>query len=369
MITCTSPEYSQFLRHVWTKKVPLMVYGAPGIGKSEIPREVFRQTAADNNRKFAEWAELTREEKLDAIAKPEEYFIFTDLRIAGMDATDLRGLPKLEESFIVSTPYSWVSYYTSPKAMGVIFFDEINLAPPMIAAQAYEIILDRTIADRKLSPDVLVIGAGNRAVDAAYTYPMPGPLKDRFCEIELACDKASWVKWAARHRVNPNLIAFINWKESYLHTLSKVAKAGEEKGATPRGIVRASTLIGDMDITDAFVFSLVSASCGEEFATEFNGFISVFKEISWEDLFANPAMAAKFKNDRAWAICGGLEEQFAKHPERIDDILAVMLNLQEEFAVVAAMILDTNHHDPFLKAVRKSPNFAKFVKKLGKIFM
>ena len=369
MITCTSEEYEQFLKRSWSKKVPLMVYGAPGIGKSEIPRSVFKKTAEENNRKFVEWAALTKSEKDEAIANPEKYFIFTDLRIAGMDATDLRGLPKLENEFIVSTPYSWVAYFTAPKAMGVVFFDEINLAPPMIAAQAYEIILDRTIADRKLSPEVLVIGAGNRATDAAYTYPMPAPLKDRFCEITLACDKESWVKWAAKNHVNPYLIAFINWKDSYLHTLSKVTKKGEEKGSTPRGIVRASTLIEGLDINDSFVFSLISASCGEEFATEFNGFIAVFNEISWEDLYANPELARKFKADQCWAICGGLEEQFVKFPGRINDILNVIMELHKDFAMVALTILDSNHHVDFIKAIAKSPKFKEVSKKYGKIFL
>ena len=370
MITCNSERYARFLERAWDKKVPLMVYGPPGIGKSQVPREFFNDlnSKSGDGRRYSEWAALSKEEKLDAISNPQKYFIFADMRIAGMDATDLRGLPKLESEYIVSTPYSWVSYFTSPGSKGVIFFDEINLAPPMIAAQAYEIILDRTIADRRLSDGVLVIGAGNRAKDAAYTYPMPAPLKDRFCEIELVCEQKAWVEWASKHHVNPYLVAFINWKEKYLHTLSDI-KVGEEKGSTPRGIVRASTLIEGMKITDDFVFDLISSSCGEEFAVEFNGFINVFKELSWDELFADPTLARKLGNDKCWAVCGGLEEQFIKDKNNIEKILQVAFNLKRDFAVVAIMILYSNHKAEFLKAIRGKPSFRKIATDYGFVFM
>ena len=224
MIKVGPVEYNKFLSKVWEKKIPLMVYGPPGIGKSQVPREFFANVVEEYNknenntckRKYVEWSHLTKMEKEEAIQNPEQYFILADLRISGMDATDLRGLPKLDGDYVSSTPYSWVNYFTEKRAMGCIFFDEINLAPPLIAAQAYEIILDRTIADRRLGEDVLVIGAGNRANDSAYTYPMPAPLKDRFAEIEMVPDEKAWISWASKNDVNSYLVSFIEWKGSYL---------------------------------------------------------------------------------------------------------------------------------------------------------
>lgn len=379
MIKVTPAEYKKYLAVAWEKKIPLMVYGAPGIGKSQVPREYYSSLVEENNaaiknglkegsiRKFVEWAHLTKEEKDEAILNPEQYFILADLRISGMDATDLRGLPKLDREYVSSTPYSWVNYFTTKNAMGVIFFDEINLAPPLIAAQAYEIILDRTIADRKLVDDVLVIGAGNRANDSAYTYPMPAPLKDRFAEIEMVVDSESWTKWATKAGINPYLVSFIQWKGDYLFSLDKVK--GEEKGSTPRGIVRASTLIEGLTITDEFTNDLISASCGEAFASEFAGYVAVFKGLSWKQIFANPECVKTFKNDKCWAICGGLVEQLSSDESLFDPCMEVVANLNEEFGAVALLMLWTSKQELFRKNALKSKAFKSLAKKYADILV
>lgn len=380
MIKATPSEYRLYLEKAWNTHVPLMVYGPPGIGKSQVPREYFREEIVPANnkdahdpksgkfeRKFVEWSHLTREEKIEAIDNPEKYFILADLRISGMDATDLRGLPKLDGDFVTSTPYSWVNYFSTKNAMGVIFFDEINLAPPLIAAQAYEIILDRTIADRKLAENVLVIGAGNRANDSAYTYPMPAPLKDRFMEIEMVPDSKAWTEWASKNGINPYLVSFIQWKGDYLYSLDRVK--GEEKGSTPRGIVRASKLIEGMNITDEFTMDLISASCGEAFSNEFNGYVSVFRSLSWDQIFSNPSCVSKFKNDKCWAICGGLVEQLGKNKELFNSCMEVVANLNEEFGAVAIILLWGQHQAIFREKSKGSKAWLTICKKYADVLM
>ena len=379
MIKCTPAEYKRYLDKAWTTHVPLMVYGPPGIGKSQVPREYFMEVVEKQNkdleqnpakegfkRTFVEWSHLTKAKKDEAIANPEKFFILADLRISGMDATDLRGLPKLDGDYVSSTPYSWVNYFAAKNAMGVIFFDEINLAPPLIAAQAYEVILDRTIADQKLADDVLVIGAGNRANDSAYTYPMPLPLKDRFMEIEMTPDAESWTKWASSAGVNPYLVSFIQWKGEYLYSLDKVK--GEEKGSTPRGIVRASKLIEGMDLAkDDFANDLISASCGEAFSNEFAGFMAVFKALSWDKIFANPACVEGLRNDKCWAICGGLVEQLGKDERLFNSCMEVINHLPTEFGAVALVLVWNQHKEICKKNMRKSSAFVTLAKKYADI--
>ena len=91
----------------------------------------------------------------------------------------------------------------------MIFFDEINLAPPTVAGSAYQIINDRTISDRRLADDVFCMGAGNRAEDKAHIFDMPMPLHDRFAEVEIGVNLEDWTEWAAG-KINSHLISFIN---------------------------------------------------------------------------------------------------------------------------------------------------------------
>lgn len=368
MLKVDSVTYAELLSRVWDKKNPLFVAGGPGIGKSEIPRQVFKRIADKAKLKFVEWQDLTREDKANAIANPDEYFVFCDQRIGQMDSTDLRGIPRLDGEYLETCPLSWVIYFTQAEAHGVIFFDEINLAPPVVAGQAYQIINDRAIADRRLGKDVLVIAAGNRSEDKAFVFDMPLPLRDRFNEIEIYPSVKNWTPWAAQAGVNPHLVAFVNWKEMYLYTLDKT-KTNADKGSSPRGIVRASRLVGDEDITSDLTHQLISAACGEAFATEFQAYTKHYQELDWEKIYKNPSMIKDYSADRLWAIAGGLSEHFKKDPKSKDlfeKIVSVLENMRAEFAIVTLRLIRDIHPAQFKQAIKTSPRFLPLAKKYGK---
>ena len=367
MLPVTADEYADMLRVSWRTKSPLMTYGAPGIGKSEIIRQVFPDIAKAMDRKFTEWAHLTREEKARCIREPDKYFILSDQRIGGMDSSELRGLPKFSEEWLETVPYSWIGYFTQPAAAGVIFFDEINLAAPTVAGQAYEIILARTVADRKVAQEVLLVAAGNRATDRAFTFEMPSPLRDRFNEIELQPDVKSWTKWASNHGINPHLISFVNWKDMYLFTLDKVKNG--EKGSSPRSIARASTLIGDDEISSNMVRKYITASCGSAFAIEFQAYVKYYKELNWSTLLENPETVCGFSVDKCWAVAGGIVERFNRDTKLFDKLLAIVGNMKKDFAIVCLKMLCNNNAEKFRKAVKDSTMFPKLAKEYGKYLL
>jgi len=367
MLPVNAEEYIDMLKVSWQTKLPLMTYGAPGIGKSDIVRQVFPDIANSMNRKFAEWAHLTHDEKLECIKTPSKYFIMSDQRIGGMDSTDLRGLPKFSGDWIETTPYSWVGYFTQIGAAGVIFLDEINLAPPTVAGQAYEIILSRTVGDRKIAADVLVLGAGNRATDRAFTFEMPMPLRDRFNEIELSPDVETWTKWAAKSGINPHLISFVNWKEMYLYSLDKVK--GSDKGSTPRSICRASALIGDGDISGNTTRKYITCSCGQAFAVEFQAYVKYYMELNWAQIFKKPEMVAGFSVDKCWAVSGGLVEKYRKDETLFDSLLDVISYMRKDFAIVSLKMICNADAKKFAKSVGTSKNFSKLAKEYGKYLL
>lgn len=367
MLPVTTEEYAQMLKVSWNTKLPLMTYGAPGIGKSEIIRQVFPEIAESMNRKFTEWAHLSREEKIQCIREPEKYFILSDQRIGGMDSSELRGLPKFSEEWLETVPYSWIGYFTQPEAVGVIFFDEINLAAPTVAGQAYEIILARTVADRRIADNVLLVAAGNRATDRAFTFEMPSPLRDRFNEIELQPDVKSWTKWASENKINPHLISFVNWKEMYLFTLDKI-KPGD-KGSSPRSISRASKLIGDEDISSNLVRKFITASCGNAFAIEFQAYVKHYMELNWDTLLKNPETVSTFSVDKCWAVAGGIVEQFGRNEKLFDKLLKIVQNMKKDFAIVCLKLLCTNNPERFRKAAKTSEVYPQITREYGKYLL
>lgn len=368
MYRVNTVELQELVGDTYASKTPLMVYGAPGIGKSAIMVQMAKEYAAKEKKKFIEWSDATKEEKLLIMSKPGDYFVYADQRVAQMDPTDLRGIPNMVSGtdYLETMPMSWVIYFTKPDANGIIFFDEINLAPPMVAAQAYQVINERTVADRRLSPNVHIVAAGNRSgVDKAFVFDMPLPLRDRFAEVEVYHDSDSWTKWASANKINPHLIAFIGWKESYLF---KLDPKSTEKASTPRGITRASKLIGEREIIGNKVHQLVSISCGEAFATEFQAYVKHFAALNWNTIYSKPETVKDFEVDKLFAVVGGLSENYNKtrDQKQFDKTIAVILHMKTDFAIsTLRMIKDVDFKD-FKVFLRKSPRFTDIANRYGK---
>src|SRR5882672_6275659 len=111
----TPETLSNFLNTLVKNKLMFstMIWGAPGIGKSSI---------------VAQTAEVHQMEMID-------------LRLSQLAPTDLRGLPVAENG---------VSRWFPPEFLpregkGVLFLDELNLAPPAMQGMAQQLILDRKV--------------------------------------------------------------------------------------------------------------------------------------------------------------------------------------------------------------------------------
>ena len=363
MYKISTSTYAEILKTCYEAKSPLYVYGGPGIGKSEIPKQVFHKIADEKKLEFLDWNDLTLDQRSECIKNPDKYFIFCDQRISQMDTTDLRGIPNMINTTMLETvPMSWVIYFTQPSAHGCIFFDELNLAAPAVAGQAYQIINDRCVADRRLAADVFVFGAGNRLNDQAHVFEMPFPLRDRFNEFEIFPDVDSWTKnFAIPAKINSHLIAFVNWKESYLYHVDKNAA---NKSSTPRGIARASKLIGDRDITTNEVFQLVSISVGEGFAAQFQAYCKHFQSLDWNVIYSKPATVSSFEVDKLWAIVGGLSEQHTKGVEqkRFDEMMCVVMAMRADFAIVCLRMLKEGDLKKFASQIKKCKHYTTIVK-------
>lgn len=371
MLSVTPSEYAAFIKATYRTNIALMVYGPPGCGKSEIVRQVGQELAQEQGRTYAEWAKLTPPFKRHALDNPADYFIVADERISGMDTTDLRGLPDFnnEKDWLITKPYMWMGYFCKPEASGLLFFDEINLAPPAVAGQAYEVILDRTVSDMKLSDHVNIIAAGNRISDKAGVYEMPMPLRDRFCEIEVEPSLKDWVDWAIKNDINSKLIAFVTFRKKYFYNLDK---CGDDKGSSPRGIARASKLIHDCDIESELTKKLISSSCGVGFAVEFMAYVKVFSQLDWKLILAQPSEIINNKTsiDVLIAIACEISSQIASCSDNekkvwMKNLHKVMLAFPPEYSALAMSMFAKCKDQKFVADWIQSPSGMKVVETLN----
>ena len=163
------------LRRAFKANRPLFLWGPPGIGKSDIVKQMG--------------------EELDAHV--------IDIRLSLWEPTDIKGIPYFDSD---SGKMAWAPPIELPDAeMGkkhkqiILFMDEMNSAAPAVQAAAYQLVLNRRVGTYKLPDNVLIVAAGNRESDKGVTYRMPAPLANRFIHLEMRVDHASWEIWATKY--------------------------------------------------------------------------------------------------------------------------------------------------------------------------
>ena len=174
----------------------VMLWGAPGVGKSQGVRQIARQIE-DNTGKAVN---------------------ITDVRLLLFNPIDLRGIPTANESKTLAV---WLKpkifqMDESNDVVNILFLDEISAAPQSVQAAAYQITLDRTVGEHKLPENCIVIAAGNRVSDKSVAYNMPKALANRLCHITVEVDSDSWHDWAVNNGVNEKVIGFLSSKPSRL---------------------------------------------------------------------------------------------------------------------------------------------------------
>jgi hypothetical protein len=193
-----------------------MIWGPPGIGKSSI----VAQTADAHG--------------LTCI----------DVRLSQLAPTDLRGLPVAADGVA-----RWYPPEFLPRdGAGVLFLDEINLAPPAIQGMAQQLILDRRVGSYHVPDGWYIWAAGNRKEDRAAVFDMPAPLANRFLHLHVEPDLDSFKSFALASGVHEQIIAFLSYRPALLHKMDPQQPAWP----SPRSWAMASALHhAGLDITTA----------------------------------------------------------------------------------------------------------------------
>ena len=249
------------------ERVPLHIWGACGVGKSQIVAQVANDLDYD----------------------------LLDVRAVQLDPVDLRGLPRISADQTEWVPPKFLP--TSGK--GILFLDELTAAPQMTQAGCYQLVLDRRLGEYRLPDDWVVLAAGNPASERGVHFSMPRPLRNRFVHLELEPDLDDWSKWAVKARVRPEIIAFLRFKPELLHDVDVTSDANA--WPTPRSWEMASQVLCGvarrrktqlLSGTSEFEAQLLDGTVGPGAASELVGFLRLFRELpSVDEILLNPATA------------------------------------------------------------------------------
>jgi len=289
MLTLTVSEAAKTLNQIVKReiKTSLMMWGAPGIGKSSIVNDVAKSGGME----------------------------VIDVRLSQLAPTDLRGLPYVKEDTAHFAPPSFLPQSGS----GILFLDEINLAPPAIQNVAMQLVLDRRVGDYVVPDNWFIFSAGNRVEDRAAVNQMPAPLTNRFLHFTVECDLNSWKAYALVKGVREEIISFLNYRPNLLHNFNKNSIAWP----SPRTWDFASELL-DAGIS-------VDAAVGEGAAGEFNSFVRLYAKLPDIEkiLEGDSGIKAPKEPSLMYAICGSLVSR-SKSAQHFFNALKWMLKATTE---------------------------------------
>ncbi|BBG66677.1 MoxR-like ATPases [Hydrogenimonas sp.] len=299
-------EAKRALEHLVEQRVPIFLWGPPGIGKSSIVKEIAEQRGIG----------------------------FMDLRLTLLDPTDLRGIPFFDSGSqkAVWAPPAFLPDGTEEE--GILFLDELNTAAPMVQAGAYQLILDRRIGEYRLPDGWAIVAAGNRESDRGAVFRMPAPLANRFVHLEMEIDARQWRSWALENGFDPSVVGFIAARPDALFAFD--AKSAHRSFATPRSWEYVDKIVKSTPEPE-LLMPLISGSIGEELAAEFLSWRSAAGEL--------PDMEAVFSGEEemvpedpnALYVLSSMIVQRADpkiSKERLDNLMGYMMKMPGEFSVM-----------------------------------
>ncbi|MFP4155653.1 MAG: AAA family ATPase [Halothiobacillaceae bacterium] len=314
---------------------PLMIWGPPGIGKSELVA-----TAARNH-------------GLPLI----------DLRLSQLEPSDLRGIPFRAGDRVEWAPPATLPHEDRHGPDGILFLDELTAALPTVAAAAYQLVLDRRLGDYLLPPGWLIVAAGNRTTDRGIAFGMPAPLANRFQHAALTVDVAQWIAWAEANGVDRRIRKFLADDPRWLSTFDP--DQDQVAFASPRSWVFADRVLkkSPHQVPGPGLRARLAGCVGYAAAS---AFIEALAEDAGpiEAVWDDPPRAAELDLHQQWRLRERLQvrlERGQTSPETALEIATAVPDIAVALAIVRAL---RERHGPELYALEA---FGRFCAERGEV--
>ena len=322
---------------------PVMIWGAPGVGKSQLINQVGERHGVS----------------------------VIDIRLSQMEPSDLRGIPFREKDSVEWAIPSMLPNAKRHGETGILFLDEITSAVPSVSAAAYQLILDRRLGDYQVPDGWAIFAAGNRQGDRGVTYTMPAPLANRFSHFELELNLDDWVAWAYKAGIDERIIAFLRFRPELLFDFDPAHNP--VAFPTPRSWEFAHRALQKFINHPMLLLGTLQACVGDAAGIELKAFIDSLDQMPDLDaILRGEDIKSPKEIDLQYAVASALVGRAikAKDSDNAAEVWGHILNYADNFRQkeMGVMLISD-----MLRAVGDElfalPEFAKWAESIGDIML
>lgn len=306
-----------------TARKPVLIKGAPGVGKSDVVAQACRIAGADH-----------------VIMHP-----------VVCDPTDFKGLPGIVNGLADFLPYGELRKLLEATSLTVCNIEDVGQAPMSVQAALMQLLLAREINGHKISEHVTFIATTNRREDKAGVSGLLEPVKSRFTGgiYQMDVDEDAWREWAIEAGLNIDVIAFTKFRPGMLHNF----KASQDlvNSPCPRTVAALAQMV-EWNLPAHLEFEAYSGIVGEAFATEFLGFRPIRQKIH---ALMNAPMTAEIPQECSVLYAVAIAMARKANKQNMDEICGFARRLPDEYGV---MLLTTAER--LNPAVKETPEYIRY---------
>jgi len=288
-------------------RVPVLVWGAPGTGKTSVIRAMSEELG------------LACETVIASIREP----------------SDFAGLPVVADGQVIFAPPRWARRLAEEET-GILFLDEISTAPPAVQAALLRVVLERVVGDLDLPDGIVVIAAANPPELAADGWDLSPPLANRFCHLDWPVESQSFAEglsggwgapavpqlpddWESQLAIGRGLVsAFVSVRPALTVAMPEDGSTAGRGWPSPRSwemaslLWTAATAAGASEQARA---TLMMGSVGQGAGLELVNWANEMDLPDPEDVLANPEeFEMPDRGDRAHAALSAVAAAVAANP-------------------------------------------------------
>lgn len=326
---------------------PLLIWGAPGIGKTQIVEGVAKKYDMDVE------VVILSQVPPDNLLLPS-----VDPRTGKGDTIPADFLPvynsKAPDADELHAEVNRPGPDGKPRG-GILFFDELSRAPKPNLNAALQIVEGRQIGKWKIGDEWIIVAAANREDDDDAMYNFSTAMGNRFAQVNLVPDLEQWAEYQTGRLdketgemiMDPAMIEFLRFNKELFHDLDPMVSP--EIFPSPRTWSKAADAVAakkklaklkGKELTMADIESIVAGLVGTSVARQYIAYLNLIRSIdpkTLKEVYNSPENAAlppkekgDYKSDAASAMMTAiiLDKRGEKlSPEQIKNLVDYSVRL------------------------------------------